>query len=98
MTENSKVHLNIQSRQFNTLKSLLILAKIRNFACGAVVFGVVVFGVLSLGVFVFGAFVSWGFLSMGLLSEELFMGILSTSGAFEQREYPNINVNYVLEN
>ena len=53
MTENSNVHFSIKSRQFNTLKSLLILAKIRNFASGAVVFG---------------AFVSWGFLSLGLLS------------------------------
>ena len=68
MTENSKVHLNIQSRQFIGFKSLLILTKIRN---------------LAYGVFVFGAFVSWGFclwgfcllgvLSLGFLS----MGLLS---------------------
>ena len=73
MTETSKVHLNIQSRQFNTLKSLLILAKIRNFAFGAVVFGdffswgfclwgFCLLGVLSLG------FLSKGLLSVGLLS------------------------------
>jgi len=71
MTENSKVHLNIQSQQFNTLKSLLILAKIRNFAFGAVVFeafvswGFCLWGFCLLGV------LSLGFLSMGLLSERL---------------------------
>ena len=61
MTENSNVHLNIQSRQFNTLKSLLILAKIRNFAFGAVLS----LGLLCLGAFVFGAFVSWRFCLWG---------------------------------
>ena len=63
MTDNSKVHLNIQSRQFNTLKSLLILAKIRNFVSGAVVLG---------------SFVSWGFCLLGVLSLKfLSTGLLS---------------------
>ena len=78
MSENNKVHLNIQSRQFIGFKSVLILAKIKN---------------LDYGVFVFGAFVSWGFclwgfcllgvlslgfLSMGLLSVGLlYLGLLS---------------------
>ena len=31
MTENNNVHSNIQSRQFNTFKSLLILAKKKKF-------------------------------------------------------------------
>ena len=37
MTENNNVHSSIQSRQFNTFKSLWILAEIRIFALGAFV-------------------------------------------------------------
>ena len=50
MNKNNNMHSNIQSRQFNTFKSLLLLAKIRNFA-----FGAFVFGLFSLGAFVHGA-------------------------------------------
>ena len=77
MTENSKVHLNIQSRQFNNLKSLLILAKIRNFAFGAVVFGAFVSWGFCLWGFCLLGVLSLGFLSMGLLSVGLlYMGLL----------------------
>ena len=61
MTENSNVHSNIQSQQFNTFKSSLILAKIIFFAFGAFVFcllGLVSLELLCLGAFVFGDFVN----------------------------------------
>ena len=76
MTENIKVHLNIQSRQFNTLKSLLIFAKISNFAFA---FGAVVFGA-----FVSWALFLWGFFLLGVLSLGVFIHRASGRGAFVQ--------------
>ena len=68
MTENNMVQLNIQSRQFNTFKSLLILAKIINFAFGAVVFEAFVSWGFCLWCYCLLGVWSLGFLSMGLLS------------------------------
>ena len=72
MTGNNMVHLNIQSRQFNNIKSLLILAKIRNFAFEAVVFGA----------FVSWGFCLWGFCLLGVLSLGFFHPWGSVRGAF----------------
>ena len=93
MTENSKVHLNIQSRQFNTLKSLLILAKIRNFAFGAVVsWGFCLWGFCLLRV------LSLGFLSMGLLSVGLlYLGLLSAPRLSGSYKFPEkFSVAYIM--